>query len=417
MSRMSVKQILERVTAHNGKVVSKDSGIEYNVKDFIEKISSACELNKKERKELESHFIDYIQPQSDKSQYIEQIIDKYEFKFSNGIYIIRGKIMTLDEIYRFMWKEEKLLPTETDYVVENVEKISEPLDLQNDMFEDIKSRAVEGESEYLKSLKRLYPYIDFKAIIHNILCPNTKPLFHIFYDDGVGGTGKSTLLEVLTKIVGENRTSNVLLDQFGNRFVFANMMGKYLNIGDDNGKNDELQNVGTLKSIVTGGRVTIDRKNISPIEVRIFAKQLFATNILPYIDFTDGGIMRRLNIVKMNQVIPHTEKLCVLDETEIGHIIYECINYHDIVYPDSSLAVTSHPLYRFYKEESKTEKNYFWYKSFCTENGFRQMNITNFEVKSKFIKHFMEEEKVDKAIEYMESHFIQDEEADGDLPF
>lgn len=406
MGLMSVKEILNQITAHNGKVTSKSSGIEYDVKDFIEQISEKCKLSKKERKELESHFIDYVQPQSDKSQYIEQIIEKYNFKFSNGIYIIKDKIMTLDEVYRFMWKEERLLPTETEYVIENVEKISEPLDLQNGMFEYIQSYEIKGESKYLKSLDKLYPEIDFRAIIHNILYPNTKPLFHIFYDDGVGGTGKSTLLEVLTMIVGENRVSNVLLDQFGNRFVFANMMGKYLNIGDDNGKNDELQNVGTLKSIVTGGRVTIDRKNISPIEVRIFAKQLFATNILPYIDFTDGGVMRRLNIVKMNKVVPNTMKLCKLDDEEIGHIIYECLRHHDIERPDNTLAITSHPLYRFYTEKGNN-KDYFYYKSFCQENGFRQMNITNFEVKSKFIKHFIENQESDD--EYIE--------IDEDLPF
>ena len=227
--------------------------------------------------------------------------------------------------------------------------------------------------------------------------PNTKPLFHIFYDDGVGGTGKSTLLEVLTMIVGENFTSNVLLDQFGNRFIFANMLGKYLNIGDDNGRNDELQNVGTLKSIITGNRVTIDRKNISPIEVRIFAKQLFATNILPYIDFTDGGIMRRLNIVPMNKIIPPDIKLCKLNEEEIGHIIYEALNAEDLDKGENELAIMSSPLYRFYTSEET--KSYSNYKDFCINNGFRTMNIINFEVKSKFIKSFIEEkEKILKSL-------------------
>ena len=231
--------------------------------------------------------------------------------------------------------------------------------------------------------------------MYNILLPKTKPLFHIFYDDGVGGTGKSTLLEVLTKIVGEKFVSNVLLDQFGNRFIFANMLGKYLNIGDDNGRNDELQNVGTLKSIITGNRVTIDRKNISPIEVRIFAKQLFATNILPYIDFTDGGIMRRLNIVPMNKVIPKNMKMCELDDDEIGHIIYEIVfekvGSHDLQENNNELAITTSPLYLFYTNYKN--KTYIDYCDFCDKYGFRKMNIINFEVKSKFIKAFLDNKK------------------------
>ena len=244
-----------------------------------------------------------------------------------------------------------------------------------------------GKSKYLESLDKLYPKNNFRQILYNIFVPNTKPLFHIFYDDGVGGTGKSTLLEVITKIVGESFTSNVLLSQFSNRFVFANMLGKYVNIGDDDGKNDELQNIGTLKSIITGNRVTIDRKNISPIECRIFAKQIYATNILPYIDFTDGGIMRRLNIVSMNKVIPKSMKMCVLDEQELSNIVYEVLSSEDIESVKNDLAITTSPIYRFYYEYN--DRDYSNYQAFCLKYGFKCMNIINFEVKKKFIEHYI----------------------------
>lgn len=403
---MTVQDVLKQITVHEGVVTSKSTGAKYSVEDFINQISSKLKFTKAQRKELESYLVDYVRAQSEQSKYVEAIIDKYSFQFSDGVYLIKGKVITLDDIYRLLWKEEKLLPTEVDNIVENIEKISEPMDLQKEIFEKIKSKAKAGKSLYLQSLDNIYgDVIDFRKIIHNILVPDTKPLFHIFYDDGVGGTGKSTLLEVLTKIVGENLVSNVLLDQFGNRFIFANMLGKYLNIGDDNGKNDELQNVGTLKSIITGNRVTIDRKNIAPIEVRIFAKQLFATNILPYIDFTDGGIMRRLNIVPMNRVIPSNIKLCKLDEEEIGHIIYEILNANDIEKNENKLAITSSPLYRFYQISG--DKSYSRYRDFCIDNGFRSMNIINFEVKSKFIKNFISN-----------SNFVQTAiELEEELPF
>ena len=388
---MTVKDVINQVYFKDGFVTSKSTGIKYSVDDFINQISQKLGFTKKQRTELESYFIDYIRPQSDNSKYIEKIINKYQFKFSDGVYIIKDNAISLDNIYRMLWQQERLLPVEVDAIIENIEKISEPMDLQDEIYKQIASKAIPGKSKYLQSLDTIYPNIKWRQILYNILVPKTKPLFHIFYDDGVGGTGKSTLLEVLTKVVGEGFVSNVLLDQFGNRFIFANMLGKYLNIGDDNGKNDELQNVGTLKSIITGNRVTIDRKNISPIEVRIFAKQLFATNILPYIDFTDGGIMRRLNIVPMNVVIPQHFELCKFDEKEIGHIIYEVLMSEDLKDNQNELAITSSPLYRFYQNE--TQPTYDKYRIFCSDNGFRCMNIINYEVKSKFIRSYLERKR------------------------
>lgn len=401
---MTVKEIISQIDYDGEYITSKTSGKKYEVDKFISQISKSLKLTKKEIKELENYFIGFLKPQTDNSKYIEDIINKYELKFTDGVYFLKGSVKTLEDIYKIFWKEEKLLPTDVDYVIENIEKISEDIPLQNNIFELIKSKRKNGRSLYLSSLDILYPDIKWRELLYNILVPNTTPLFHIFYDDGVGGTGKSTLLEVLTKIVGGNFVSNVLLDQFSNRFIFANMLGKYLNIGDDNGKNDELQNVGTLKSIITGNRVTIDRKNISPIEVRIFAKQLFATNILPYIDFTDGGIMRRLNIVKMNKVIPPTMKLCTIDDNEIGYIINEVLNSKDIEKNENELAIITSPLYRFFiKNEGHKYEDY---KYFCEVNGFKKLNIINFETKCKFINSYLSKHKQ-----------IELSEFSGDLPF
>ena len=397
MINIGIDDIISQVEIKDGKIISRLSGNEYSEAEFIDMVSKKYKLKKAEVEKLRAAFTEFIKPQSKESEYIEAIMNKYDFKYTDGVYIIKDKVVTMEDIYRLFWKEERLIPADTDKVIENLEKISERFDLQMDIFKritDLARNSDGSKSKYLESLDKLYPKNNFRNILYNILVPKSKPVFHIFYDDGVGGTGKSTLLEVVTMIVGEQFTSNVLLSQFSNRFVFANMLGKYVNIGDDDGKNDELQNIGTLKSIITGNRVTIDRKNMSPIECRIFAKQIYATNILPYIDFTDGGIMRRLNIVKMNKVIPKNMKLCELNENELGNICREVFSSKDIETVDNELAITTSPLYRFYQESK--DSSYGAYQTFCAKYGFKCMNIINFEVKSKFIEFKFKEVEQDE---------------------
>ncbi len=410
---MDVATVISQITYENGIVTSKTTGRQYTVADFLDTLFKKEKFTKQQKEELREYFIDYLKEQSKGSIFMDKFLKKYNIEASDGVFILNGKITPTEELFRIFWRDERLLPSELSPILEDVEKISEKVDIQQKIFnERVVSRAKKGKSAYLASLDTIYKgSIQFRTLLHNIIVPNTKPLFHILYDDGVGGTGKSTLLDVLTMIVGQEYVSNVLLDNFSNRFMFANMLGKYLNIGDDNGKNDELQNVGVLKSIVTGGRVTIDRKMMQPIEVRLFAKQLFATNILPYIDFTDGGLMRRLNIVPMNVKIPYYVSLPEFDENEIGAIIYEILQSPDIEYNSNTLAMTSSSLYRFYKAQSegKGAITYPLYCQYCYNYGFKAMNIVNYENKLKFIEAYEKEQKLYNELWGSQLDFISEE--------
>lgn len=391
------EDIFNQVDFKEGKIISKTSGTIWEFDDFVKSMSSANKWSSKQQKQFVSMFNNYIIPQTEKSIQVEKLIDKYGIKFSDGVYIVQNDLMDIDTLYKFFWNKERILPTEANSIIECIEKISERFEIQSSIYNKFITREkTDKKSKYLESLDKLYPNNNFRNIIYNVLVPKSEPLFHIFYDDGFGGTGKSTFLDIITKIIGSAYISNVTLNNFANRFMFANMFGKYANIADDNGKCDEIQNVEILKSIVTGGRVTIDRKNISPIEVVIFAKQLFATNYLPFIDFTDGGIMRRLNIVTMNKQIPPDWEMVEIDEEEISAIISEALCAGDIKKGknNNELAVTTNPIYRFFKDYHYKEKDYDSYCTFCNSNGFRRMNIINFEIKMRFITQFEENEKI-----------------------
>ena len=99
----------------------------------------------------------------------------------------------------------------------------------------------------------------------------------------------------------------------------------------------------------------------------------------------------------MNKVIPKDMKLCSLDEEEISHIIYEVLQSNDLEKGENELAITTSPLYRFIS--SNENINYYNYCSYCENNGFRKMNIINYEVKSKFINAYIDNKKSIELIE------------------
>lgn len=117
---------------------------------------------------------------------------------------------------------------------------------------------------------------------------------------GEGANGKSTLLEVLTAMLGSVNVSNVPFEKFGDRFRLEELVGKLANISSDMGRFSQ-EAEGRLKQITSGESIQIDRKYRDAISCVLSPKLIFATNDLPrFVDRSDG-IWRRLMIVPFFQ--------------------------------------------------------------------------------------------------------------------
>lgn len=101
-----------------------------------------------------------------------------------------------------------------------------------------------------------------------------------FFLLGEKRNGKSTFLDMVGTLLGEDNTSNLDLCEIGDRFRTAELTGKLANIGDD--INDEwVSNTATFKKVVSGDVVTAERKGKDPFKLRSFAKFFFSANSLP----------------------------------------------------------------------------------------------------------------------------------------
>jgi putative DNA primase/helicase len=117
---------------------------------------------------------------------------------------------------------------------------------------------------------------------------------------GNGGTGKSTLIDLLCLFVGEDAFTSLQLKKLVNindRFSRASLVGKTLAF-DDDALAANLGDGSDLKALVGGNAITIEPKGKPAFNYRNYAKLLFAMNSLPSSNDTANGLGRRLAILR-----------------------------------------------------------------------------------------------------------------------
>ncbi len=117
---------------------------------------------------------------------------------------------------------------------------------------------------------------------------------------GAGGNGKSVLLSILTKLLGESNVSHAHIERLNDKNVRAELQGKLVNISSEMSANATLAD-GYIKAIVAGDMVEAERKYQPSFSFKPYVKLIAATNNLPRLmDLTDG-FFRRAIILSFNR--------------------------------------------------------------------------------------------------------------------
>lgn len=118
---------------------------------------------------------------------------------------------------------------------------------------------------------------------------------------GDRSNGKSTFLDIIKAMLGDENVSSLDINELGDRFSSAMLFGKLANIGDDIG-DDFLQGaqVALFKKIVTGNRIKAERKGCDPFDFEPYAKLIFSANEIPRMRDKTGAVTRRLIIIPFN---------------------------------------------------------------------------------------------------------------------
>ena len=229
---------------------------------------------------------------------------------------------------------------------------------------------------------------------------------------GDKANGKSTYLDMIKTLLGDENTSALDLKELGDRFKTAELFGKLANIGDDIG-DEFIANPAIFKKLVSGDRLNAERKGRDPFDFNSYAKLLFSANNLPRIKDKSGAVIDRLIIVPFDATFSKKDpdfdpyiKYKLRSQEAMEYLIQLGLKGLRYVLEHRSFTVNkrveaeieeyeenNNPIIGFFKEIDETDiineptnKVYRKYNEFCINNNFTPMS--NIEFSRKATKYF-----------------------------
>lgn len=119
----------------------------------------------------------------------------------------------------------------------------------------------------------------------------------LFFTGETGDNGKSTMIELIERLFGEDSCCSIAIEKFTEKYENAELADKLLNVVHEV-TNMRVKSLDNFKSVIGGNIITVQRKYGHPHKIRPFTHHIFAMNKLPNVkDVADEGFYNRLLIV------------------------------------------------------------------------------------------------------------------------
>ena len=264
-------QQAENIIKLNGKLYIYRDGIYEQGDEYIEAamIQHIPNLSRAKRQEVLSYLMLLVSKES-------HVADANLIAFNNGVLNI---------------VENTFGDFSPEYVITNKIPHDYNPDAKSDVLDSVLTKLACKDESVEKLLLQSVGYCFYRR----------NELRKSFFLLGEKRNGKSTFLDMVGTLLGEENTANLDLCEIGDRFRTAELTGKLANIGDD--INDEwISNTATFKKVVSGDVITVEKKGKDPFKLRSFAKFFFSANCLPRLGRgkDSSAVLDRLVIIPFN---------------------------------------------------------------------------------------------------------------------
>ena len=222
-----------------------------------------------------------------------------------------------------------------------------------------------------------------------------------FLFEGTGANGKSVVLLVLVRLLGQSNISTVPLELFSASHNLTETLGKLANITSEVGEIDKVAE-GVLKQFVGGDYIHFNPKYKSPFSAQPTAKLIIATNVRPPFRDRTQGLWRRLLLIPFPVTIPMEKQDPMLVDQlaeELSGILNWALDgirslrqrgqFEEPVVclkAKNEFQHETNPVRVFLDEQCQVDPSgtipitnlYDTYKMFCDGNGYRPLNEAHF---------------------------------------
>lgn len=349
---------------HDGKYCRGPKSIEHRM------IKDIPNLSKSKRMEVLSYLdilIDKNTPESD-ARYIS---------FKNGILDIETGQM-------FDHSPDFIITNQIDY------------DYNPDAYDELTDHTLDKISCFDKDIRSLLEEVAGYVFYRR------NELRKAFILTGDKANGKSTYLDMIKTMLGDDNTSALDLKELSERFKTAEAVSKLAIIGDDIG-DEFIPNPAIFKKLVSGDRINVERKGADPFDFNNYSKLLFSANSIPRIKDKSGAVIDRLIIVPFNARFSPDDpdydpyiKYKLRSKSSIEYLIRIGVEGLKRVLANQRFTVSekiqkeleeyeenNNPVLLFFKEDPKiidelTSVVYKQYCEFCVMNTFTPMSNIEF---------------------------------------
>jgi len=147
--------------------------------------------------------------------------------------------------------------------------------------------------------------------------------------DGTGSNGKTTVLNIIKKLLGHNNYSGTSLADAG-RFTVSDFANKLVNFGEEEPET-VFSSTGKFKKITGGSVMQVEAKNEKAYSMEIRTKIILSYNKQPHLSDSSQGMRRRLIIIPFDLNLEENPAMKIFNineklESELPGILNRALN-------------------------------------------------------------------------------------------